>query len=141
MIYASCGFLFDDNGGRVALIEKKSGPAHLIGTLNGIGGKMWPMETSVECQKREFLEETGVRVEGWRMFCKLIAGNWEVHFFFAKYTKALNKVRTMENEPVSVHEVAKCLLSSSIVAPNLRWLLPMALSKVMLSASVQEHGR
>jgi hypothetical protein len=34
-----CGLLFDDEGQRLALIQKRKGPEAVVGRWNGIGGK------------------------------------------------------------------------------------------------------
>lgn len=52
------GFLVD-GGGSVALVRKKKGPGGQKGKLNGFGGHIESGETSLECMRREFLEESG----------------------------------------------------------------------------------
>lgn len=60
------GFLFSTNKKEVVLI-KKNRPDWQKGLLNGIGGHIED-ETPLEAMKREFLEETGLKIEYWKQF-------------------------------------------------------------------------
>ncbi len=84
MIRYVCGFLFSLGSG-VVLIEKRK-PSWQAGRLNGVGGKIEPGETPLQAMVREFEEEAGLHVDGWRQFCVLSGGGFEVTFFFAAMT-------------------------------------------------------
>jgi 8-oxo-dGTP diphosphatase len=147
------GFLFDRNGEKVALIEKQR-PEWQRWKLNGIGGHIdkktqghtcydngsdqtnfdpctCPYETPAETMRREFREETGVDLNSWAQFCLLHGPHYEVYFFFA-YDDAIYNVATKTDESVAIYEVSRVLdprITHPLI-PNLRWLIPMALSLV-----------
>lgn len=123
------GFLFDLQGASVALIQKRK-PAWQLNRFNGIGGKVEDGETPYAAMCREFQEEAGLFVENWNEFCTLQGDGFCIHCFSA-FSNDYDKVETTSNgnddvlEPVLIAS-ADCLPVSSI--PNLRWLIPMALS-------------
>lgn len=125
------GFLFDDNGGRVVLIEKQK-PSWQKGLYNGIGGKIEANELPDEAMRREFEEETGVDVEGWTRFARLKGESdveWRVHFFYTLNTNALLDVkdgRQPTEERPFVFWIDELRTVPKI--PNLAWLIPMALT-------------
>jgi len=118
------GFLFDKKEQRVVLIKKKH-PEWQKGHLNAVGGKIEPGETPLMAMRREFWEEAGESIEDWKQFVRLGSpGAWEVFFFVAHGD--VDKVRTCTDEEIEVH--CTCLLEVLPVLPNLRWLIPMAMS-------------
>ncbi|MDB6017710.1 MAG: hypothetical protein JWR19_2199 [Pedosphaera sp.] len=119
------GFLFDPHAQHVVLIEKLK-PAWMAGKWNGVGGKLERGESPLQAMQREFKEEAGLDIPGWRPFCDL-TGDWGVCYCFHDFVlyRTLLKVQTMESEKVRLHCVDR--LPKEIV-PNLRWLIPMALS-------------
>lgn len=66
------GFGFT-NDNRVALIRKIR-PDWQRGSFNGVGGHIEPGESPVDAMVREFMEETGVKIDKWHwtQFAKLI---------------------------------------------------------------------
>lgn len=56
------GFLFDQSKSSVALL-KKDHPSWQKGKLNGPGGAVNDDEIPIDAMEREFLEETGTRIE------------------------------------------------------------------------------
>jgi 8-oxo-dGTP pyrophosphatase MutT (NUDIX family) len=84
------GFLFSEDKQRIVLIEKQH-PEWQKGLLNGVGGKLEPGETALDCMVREFFEETGVYIPNWELFATKGAqlnprdkgGPWRVHLFRA----------------------------------------------------------
>ena len=148
------GFLFGKDGDRVALIEKQR-PSWQKGQLNGIGGHIERHtaecifhnpppcdiqnfepcnclgETPAEAMRREFKEETGVEVYSWIEYVILQGREFKVHFFHA-YDDLVFSVKTQTDEEVNVFEVDRILnpnISYPLI-PNLRWLIPMALSMI-----------
>ena len=145
------GFLFDKKAEKIALIEKQR-PEWQRWQLNGIGGKIernkqncmcyendsdqinfdlciCPWETPFEAQRREFREETGVDVENWKEFCLLEGPHYMVEFLYG-FDDRVFEVTTQTDEQVMIFDVVRVLdprITHSMI-PNLRWLIPMALS-------------
>ncbi len=118
------GFMFSEDKKKVALIEKNR-PQWQKGKKNGIGGHVETNEMPYDAMVREFEEETGVRHTDWNHFCTL-QGPWgKVHFY--KTTGILSRLKTMTDETVC--RVKARFLHGSNVVPNLRWLIPLALSE------------
>lgn len=126
------GFLFSEDGKRVALIEKQK-PDWQLGKLNGIGGKIESYDQSpFDAMAREFLEEAGLALMSWRPYCQLQFRGGVIHFF--KTTGDVDACKTNEDEKVIVVNVADIHALPTI--PNLRWLIPMALDKDNVTATV-----
>jgi 8-oxo-dGTP diphosphatase len=115
------GFLIDPNTRQVALVRKNR-PTWQAGKLNAIGGKIEPGETSADAMRREFLEEAGQDISAWKHFATVAGCMYEVHFYRAFGT--LEHVRTMESEPIELHNLDN--IGDDIIA-NLSWLLPLAM--------------
>ena len=120
------GFLFGADSYRVALVEKKR-PAWQAGRLNGIGGKIEPHEEPLAAMTREFEEETGAHLTGWRQFLVLSGTDWRVYFFTRQYEPGdMKPLQTTTDEKIGWYKVDDVLRSAKPL-PNLRWLLPLAL--------------
>lgn len=115
------GFLHDDD--RVVLI-KKNRPTWQAGSLNGVGGHVEPGESALDCQVREFLEETGVAVPEWDHFLTL-EGTKSRITCFAKYDDKyqIPHVRSMTDERVGIYEMWQ--LDNYRTVPNLSWIIPL----------------
>jgi 8-oxo-dGTP pyrophosphatase MutT (NUDIX family) len=160
------GFLFNKVGDKVALIEKQR-PEWQRWHLNGIGGHIdrktqghscletscdvggfdpctCPWETPKQAMRREFQEETGVNLDGWKEYTVLNGSDYEVHFFHT-YDNEVYNVQTKTDEEVLVYKVESILSPkySYPLIPNLRWLIPMALSMIyepyIVQYTVQEN--
>ncbi len=118
------GFYFSEYGEQVALIRKLN-PYWQRGLLNGIGGKVEPGEEPYAAMVREFEEETGAHIEGWRLFCTANTEEDRLHFFTARgdldvlYSAETEEVVTVDAEDISTLDTI----------PNLRWLIPLALDE------------
>lgn len=128
------GFLFSEDEQRVALIRKNR-PNWQAGKLNGIGGKVEPTDAGIhEAMTREFREETGLVVPTWDYFAAMRGDGWRVHCYRA--FGPADDAKTVTDE-----EVAVCSSTSGIWGmngvPNLKWLIPLALSEVKTFAHVQ----
>ncbi len=131
------GFLFKDADERV-LVIRKTHPEWQKGKLNGIGGKLENGETPVQAMRREFSEEAGIFVNGWREFCTL---NWKggtVHFMRATWNADMKEPRSMTDELVMWKASMICEWPGDSFIPNLRWLVPMARDKDSVFAIVNE---
>ena len=128
------GFLFTEDRKHVLLIEKQK-PAWQKGKLNGIGGKIELDENPEHAMMREFLEEVGIEISPghWNHFSTLYADahskhsdkqRWKVRFYYA-FGNVMD-ARQMEIEKPRIVSVNKIGQLETI--PNLRWLIPMALT-------------
>jgi 8-oxo-dGTP diphosphatase len=117
------GFMFNPAENAVLLI-RKTHPDWQAGKLNGVGGRIEDGESPTEAMRREFLEETGIDHDDWREFCVLgDARQWQIHFFSA--VGLIAKAVACTDEKPEIHP-SMALPFDTI--PNLRWLIPMALS-------------
>lgn len=123
------GFYFSECRERVALIHKLK-PEWQRGWLNGIGGKVEPGESHYDAMVREFEEETGARVEGWRLFCTAKTEEDRLYFFTARGD--LDVLYSAEAEEIVTVAVDEVPTLDTI--PNLRWLIPLALDEGNLGA-------
>jgi 8-oxo-dGTP diphosphatase len=126
MYQYTVGFAFTDRS-EVLLIHKLKGPAAVRGRLNGIGGKVEPGETFLECVVREFEEETGLQIPGdrWTLKVVLSGSDWKVHFYSTRIsTEEAEAASTMEVEEVGLYHAHEVLWKGNVV-PNLRWLIPI----------------
>lgn len=124
------GLAFSEQRDRVVLIKKKRGPAQLIGKWNGVGGHIEGVETAAFAMAREFAEETGVVTAStaWTEFMQLEGTDWTVVFFYLCDNVIAEAVRTTEDEIVGSWYLDVVSASDMPLAPNLRWIIPMALN-------------
>jgi len=132
MIRAVCGFYFSDDRQQIVLIKKRR-PEWQAGHFNGVGGKVEEGEFALDAMRREFEEETGLRVEDWEPFCIHLD---ETHRFEVTYFRAfgagVGSVKTMTDEVVDHFPVGAVFTLP--VIHNLTWLVPMALDPNVSSA-------
>jgi 8-oxo-dGTP pyrophosphatase MutT (NUDIX family) len=69
--------------GQVLMAVKDEGSDGGAG-LNGVGGKLEPGETPLECMEREWREETALAPLDWRAKGQLKGEGWRVHVFHAQ---------------------------------------------------------
>jgi 8-oxo-dGTP diphosphatase len=117
------GFMFNSAENAVLLLRKNR-PTWQEGKLNGIGGRVEDGEDVQQAMRREFLEETGLECDSWCEFCVLSdERGWRIHFLSA--IGLIGKAQaTTDEKPVIVSAFA---LPFDVI-PNLKWLIPMALS-------------
>ncbi len=137
------GFLFKPWHTDVWLIQKER-PEWQKGKLNGIGGKILEGEEPLAAMIREFKEEAGLNITGWRPFCELYFGQVDVVYFF---TYIQTRIDFDMPDPVAQTD-EKIFLVPTIQATtdcafapcvgHLGWLIPMALNKDNLMAKVWE---
>lgn len=127
------GFLFDYDYKKVALIRKKK-PEWQAGRLNAIGGKVEHAEACLVAMIREFFEETGSKIYGWRPFCTLSGEDWIVHFYEAQ--GSLEELHSVTDEHIEVWDVESVKgFDETVMIPNLAWLVPMAMDGVFANVS------
>ena len=128
------GFLYQPMGKmgerewHVALVNKNK-PEWQAGLWNGIGGKIEEGETPEEAMRREFSEETGMRLsampEGfWRLAVILTCPGGTV-FFFAARSDMVKLPEANDNGETLAWKPADKLPDNVIT--NLRWLVPFCL--------------
>ena len=123
-----CGFLFQgDDLDKVALIKKKR-PAWQAGKLNGIGGSIESGETPLNAMRREFFEETGKVTDEWRCFAIHRHLTSVIYMFVAFTEGGYCELTQTTDEEVGWWHVT-CARVKGLTIPNLRWLIPLALSE------------
>ncbi len=140
------GFLFTTNQLAVQLIQKIK-PDWQKGRWNGIGGKIEPGEHPRDAMRREFKEEAGLDIEEWRGFAKLRDSRGSLIHFYVAFSNDLAK--TMTEEEIATFSEKDMLDPryymgppygyKTQIIPNLRWLVPMALDKNHVKATVVEE--
>lgn len=141
MIEYVAGFLFTGPDPNWVALVRKARPAWQAGRLNGIGGKIEPGEAPVTAMVREFREETGALVTGWRQFATLDGDDWRVYFFvqFAPLWR-LQDLRGQPDEPIEVHATDAVLaMSARERLNNLSWLIPLACDVDIAEVVVRER--
>lgn len=123
----SVGFIFEKNLTGVWLIRKNR-PAWQAGKLNGIGGKVEPNESFLDCIKRESIEEAGFD-GAWNTFAELLYPDAHLHFFWSIYELGMDVPHTIESEGIEFWNVKDQRLYEQCV-PNLRWLIPAAINNI-----------
>lgn len=132
MNYA-CGFVFNEDMGKVLLI-RKARPEWMAGMLNGVGGKQAEGERKARTtMSRECLEECGVVVDenDWTFFAELVVPNKterferpsRVAFFFAKHDVSSIVERSDEH----VNQYLTNDVIGRNLAPHVDWLIRFAL--------------
>lgn len=119
------GFMFDQRTNEVVLIRKNR-PAWQAGKLNGVGGHIEEGETPSECMSREFLEETGVKIEPeqWAQFAVMFDPAFEVYCFYAHGDSWL--CRTTTDEEVVLRQRKDVLGPAQECIDSIPWLMVMA---------------
>jgi 8-oxo-dGTP pyrophosphatase MutT (NUDIX family) len=123
-------FLFHEDS---VLLVRKTRPPWQVGCLNAVGGKIEPLENSIDACQREFYEETGLDVPSWTGFCAEEATpDAVVHFFWARargarpVTPPINDVGE-ELEWWRIADLYDPRVTDPRLIGNLYWLIPMAL--------------
>lgn len=121
------GFLMDTRRQEVALIRKNR-PEWQAGRLNGIGGHVEPGERPYEAMCREFFEETGLAVRGWKTLVVMDFPGARITFYRTSVPASiLHGVRSMTDEEVGVYPLHMVRDEAFYpIIPNLSWLLPLA---------------
>jgi 8-oxo-dGTP pyrophosphatase MutT (NUDIX family) len=101
--------MFSADGTKVILLTKDK-PAFLAGKLCPVGGKLEHGEDPILAAIREFSEEAGVTtVEAeWMQYALCTGPDWQMHCYVA-FSDLVFDCRTMESEPISLHDVSTLL--------------------------------
>jgi len=123
-------FIFSELVDAVLLIEKKR-PAHQVGRLNGIGGKIESGESERHAAVREIREECGLSFEPHELVrvCR-VTSEHSIVTFFAAFTvhENVHQAKTLTDEQVMLTPCDSiATLPLYRIMPNLRWQIPMAL--------------
>ena len=117
------GFMFDSSEREVLLLSKTR-PQWQIGKLNGVGGHIEEGESPLQAMRREFAEEVGIEHVDWREYCVLgDCRDWSIHFFWT--VGPIWDAQPLGDERPAIARVDDL---PTTVIPNLRWLIPMALT-------------
>jgi 8-oxo-dGTP diphosphatase len=125
MILYVVGFMFDERGNEVLLIEKAK-PKWQAGKLNGVGGKIEKTDESPEhAMAREFKEETGIDHDHiyWDLRVIYQGPDYEIYFFYTEGCPTLARQQPNEIEKPVVVPNWRELPENAIY--NLRWIVPM----------------
>lgn len=119
------GFAFYEN--EVLLIYKTKGPDYVVGTWNGVGGKIEEFELAQDAMAREFFEETLIKTvsSDWDYFAKLNGFMFELHCYSIRFEEKI----TSQNVETLGEIVEWKRFYFSEMTPNLKWLIPLALDK------------
>ena len=122
------GFLFNKTRTHVLLIHKTK-PAWQVGKINGVGGKVEPGETSIQCIEREVKEETNIDTDRshWVFVGTISGGDAIIEVYGYIYDGVLFEAYTFEKEKIEWFQIN--LLPENII-PNLSWLIPLTLEKM-----------
>jgi len=148
----SIGFMFTNSMKQVLLIKKEHGPECVVGRWNGIGGHIVPgkihvaeqddvfgksncncgcqeAETPLQCQIREFEEETGIKTaeNDWYKFTELRGEDFVVHCFWGRSNRAVFNAKTVTDEKVEIvntNNTGDLNIFNIPLAPNLAWWIP-----------------
>jgi len=120
------GFIFDPTGERVVL-QQKQRPDWQRNKWNGIGGHIEDREPPGLAMVRECEEETGllIPVEQWSGVCELRGEGFCV-YVYATYSDQYADFENGEDKEL-MREFVPNELPAAVI-PNLRWMIPMALS-------------
>lgn len=131
------GFFFDQSGEHVLLVRKNR-PKWQAGKLNGVGGHIEQGESPLDAMVREFYEETDAQTmhRDWRQFATVGGNGFTVHFFENRSIFPIYK--TVTDEDIGIYQVDQLLAGKYPMISNLRWLIPLALDKDRVIASVAD---
>lgn len=125
------GYAFSDPPDSVAMVLKRR-PAWQAGKFNGVGGKVEQGENATEAMAREFIEEAGLHLEDWKLFCVLRGGDTIVSFF-RTFNNLVFAARTMTDEPIVL--CSPRWLPANCIS-NSHWLVPLALDRSLVTPIV-----
>ena len=129
------GFIFDLNGNRVLLIEKKR-PSWQLNKFNAIGGHIELNETPIKAMIREADEEVNLSITTWKHYLTLSdkEESWKVYWFYT-FT---NKISLFKNNTDESAEIFSTKLLPQNTISNIPYLMHAALNFERESADLLE---
>ena len=120
------GFMFDDCGATVVLIQKNK-PTWQAGRWNGVGGKVEAGESPWTAMVREFQEEAGraTKERDWTHFANMRGDDFLVDCFKTFSSEDCHLSKTCTDERVHAFSIAS--LGGFPAVSNIQWLIQMAL--------------
>jgi len=123
----SLAFVFTSNYHEVVLIEKQR-PAWQKGFWNGLGGKVEPEETILDCVVREVEEESGIFVpdKHWTQVAILTSPDWQAQVYATTIQKPNHTLVSETGEKIGwfgIHRLPN-------VIDNIHWLIPLSQNKL-----------
>lgn len=118
------GFVFNPTG-EIVVLQKKQKPEWQRNRWNGIGGHVESGEPPSMAMARECMEETSLEIDDWQKVCELSGPSYRLHVF-----RATTSIYNEFEVPTGAEELAcfeVCHIPYTVI-PNVRWLIPMALS-------------
>jgi 8-oxo-dGTP diphosphatase len=121
-IKATLAFVFDTSLDQVLLIRKQKPVGH-AGLLNGLGGKVEPGESHLDCVIREVHEEAGILIpkEKWIKIGTLGWDRWKVSMWSTQFTGV--KPQTFPEPDVNWYTWQPF---PEKMITNLTWLIPLS---------------
>jgi 8-oxo-dGTP diphosphatase len=121
-------FIFTPDLAEVLLVHKLA-PEWQVGMLNGVGGKIEPDETALDCIVREVKEETDLTTlhDKWIHFCTMSGTEWHLEVFTYVYDGLPEDAITAGKEQIEWFDVNH--LPENVIY-NLRWLIPLSIEMI-----------
>lgn len=133
----------------VLLIHKQKGPPYVIGTWNGIGGKIEGSESAQEAMSREFREETGIDTyeDSWSHFATMTGPDYVLECLSCNLDDETDHSDVVNPED-SGEEIGWFHLDyldfdmkeGNRLTPNLSWLIPLSLDKTTPYLKIEEES-
>lgn len=122
------GFIFNKNLDHVLLMHKNR-PDWQAGKVNGLGGKLFDGEDSIDCIAREIKEESNLDIQKERFVYigNLSSDTFHMDVFGAVYDGSLADAQSMETEEVEWFQI-ESLPKNGI--DKLSWLIHITLDKI-----------
>ncbi len=113
------GFLIDRTRRLVVLIEKQR-PDWQVGKLNGVGGRVEEDEAPIDAMEREFKEETGLCMTGWKHAITMTSQSERIFFFYADWEGG--EVRTTTEEKIIIANYSQLPRNTLL---SVRWAIAL----------------
>lgn len=94
-----------------------------------MGGHIQDLEDPDDAMIREFREETGSTIQGWKSVCRMAGADWLCKVYAARVLsdELFYSAKTVTDEEI-FHFYSWAKLPPTI--PNLKWLLPLCMDKL-----------
>jgi 8-oxo-dGTP diphosphatase len=109
----------------------------MVGSLNGLGGRVDAGENYLAAMRREFKQEAGALVAAWRVFAIIEGRDYRVYCHVSRLDiRTWHSIRTGANSCTieRVDRFSTARVRELAVYPDLRWLIPLALDVERVNA-------